>query len=52
MRLFRPAWDSKNEKRAVKAVEKSTGQTALMATAKNDVNEPLKKNIQNEETNF
>ena len=33
MRLFIPAWDSKNDRRAVKAVEKLTDQIALMAIA-------------------
>jgi len=34
MRLFRPAWDSKNEKRAVKAVEKLTDEVLLARIAK------------------
>ena len=35
MRLFRPAWDSKNEKRAVKAIKKLTDQNVLVDVAKN-----------------
>jgi len=34
MRLFRPAWDSKNEKRAVKAVNKLKDETKLVHVAK------------------
>jgi hypothetical protein len=34
MKLFRPAWDSKNEKRALKAVAKITDQAMLARVAK------------------
>jgi hypothetical protein len=34
MSTFRPAWDSKNEERAVKAVEKIKDETTLARAAK------------------